>query len=67
MAAAPKAQPKKAKVLRVTAPLVQAVVGGRPVQFREGDILPGGASEESVNHLKSIEYVEEIDAPEGDK
>jgi hypothetical protein len=37
------------------------------VQFLERDILPGGASEESVNHLKSIEYVEEIDAPEGDK
>lgn len=52
---------RKAKGLKVTAPLVQVGLGARSVQFFSGDILPEGVSEESVKHLKSLGYVEEID------
>lgn len=58
MAAAP-----KAKGLKVTAPLVQVSLGGRAEQFFSGDILPDGVSEDSIKHLKSLGYVEEVDAP----
>lgn len=60
MAAAKKAATKG---WRVVAPLVQASVGSRADQFFYGDVLPGGVSEESLEHLKSLGYVEEIDAP----
>ena len=53
----------KKKGLRVTAPLVQVSVGDRSVQYFHGDVLPDGVSDESVKHLKSLGYVEEIDAP----
>lgn len=60
------ASAKKAKGLKVSAPLVQVSLSSRSVQFFYGDILPEGVSEESIDHLKSLGYVEEIDAPESD-
>ena len=54
---------KKAKSLIVTAPLVQVVLGSRAVQFYHGDVLPEGVSEDSIEHLKSLGYVTEGDAP----
>lgn len=57
------AAPRKAKGLRVTAPLVQVRLGERASQFYYGDILPDGVSEESVKHLTGLGYVEELDAP----
>ena len=54
---------RKPKGLKVTAPLVQVRLGGRAEQFYVGDVLPEGIAEESVKHLKSLGYVEEIDAP----
>lgn len=65
MAAAKKATSKGG--WRVVAPLVQASVGNRADQFFYGDVLPGGVSEESLEHLKSLGYVEEFDAPETDE
>lgn len=59
---------KKAKGLRVTAPLVQVNVSDRAVQFYAGDVLPDGVSDESVKHLKDLGYVEDTDvAPEPDQ
>lgn len=54
---------KKAKGLKVNAPLVQVQLGDRAAQFYFGDILPEGVSEDSLNHLKSLGYVDEVDAP----
>jgi hypothetical protein len=54
---------KKGDALRVTAPLVQVVLGSRAVQFYNGDILPDGVGEDSIEHLKSLGYVEETEAP----
>lgn len=54
---------KKPKGFVVTAPLVQVSLGSRAVQFYSGDVLPEGVSEDSLKHLKSLGYVEEIDAP----
>lgn len=54
---------KKTKAIRVTAPLVQASVGNRADQFYYGDVLPDGVSEESLEHLRSLGYVEDIDVP----
>lgn len=48
------------KALRVTAPLVQVTLGSRAVQFYHGDVLPDGVSEDSVKHLKSLGYVEDV-------
>jgi hypothetical protein len=61
MAAAKKAAASK---LRIVAPLVQVDLGGRPVRFSHGDVLPEGVSDESVKHLASLGYVEEFDAPD---
>ena len=60
------AAPKKSKGLRVTAPLVQVHLGSRAEQFYGGDILPDGVSEDSLKHLKSLGYVDEVDAPDGE-
>jgi hypothetical protein len=57
---------KKAKGLKVTAPLVQVDIAGRSSQFYRGDILPEGVSDESLEHLKGLGYVDEVDAPESD-
>lgn len=59
--------PKKAKAHKVTAPLVQVRFGDRAEQFFAGNVLPEGVSEESIDHLKSLGYVEEIDAPSADE
>jgi hypothetical protein len=48
----------KSESLRVTAPLVQVILGKRAVQFYKGDVLPDGLSSDSVEHLKSLGYVE---------
>lgn len=53
----------KNKSLKVTAQLVQVTLGGRAVQFYQGDVLPDGVSEDSVKHLESLGYVEKVDAP----
>jgi hypothetical protein len=55
---------KVAKALQVTAPLVQVQMGDRSVQFFNGDVLPDGVSEDSVEHLKSLGYVDEVKAPD---
>jgi len=54
---------RKPKGFKVTAPLVQVRFSDRAVQFYYGDILPDGVSDESIEHLKSLGYVEEINAP----
>lgn len=59
MPAAKKAASKGGS-LRVTAPLVQVQLGDRSVQFSEGDVLPDGVSQESIEHLQSLEYVESV-------
>lgn len=59
MAAARKAATKG---LRVVAPLVAVQIGSQVLQYAYGDILPDGAKEESVKHLKSLGYVEDVDA-----
>lgn len=56
----------KKKGLQVTAPLIQVSLGSAVVQFAYGDILPDGVSEDSLEHLKSLGYVGEVDAPESD-
>lgn len=53
-----------AKVLKVTAPLVQVDLAGRSAQFFNGDVLPDGVSEDSLEHLKELGYVEESEAPD---
>lgn len=63
MAGAAKKSTSGAKGQRITAPLVQVDLGGRPARFYQGDVLPEGVSEESLKHLASLGYVEEIDAP----
>jgi hypothetical protein len=65
MAAAKKAASKGS--LKVTAPLIQVELGDRSVQFQNGDVLPDGVSDKSIDHLKSLEYVEAVDkVDEGD-
>lgn len=54
---------KKAKGFKVTAPLVQVRLGDRAAQFYFGDVLPEGVDEDSLKHLKSLGYVDEVDAP----
>lgn len=54
---------KPAKGLVVTAPLVQITVGDRVLQLSEGDLVPENASQESLDHLRSIGFVTEGDAP----
>lgn len=58
MAAAKKAASKGS--FKVTAPLVQVQLGDRSVQFQNGDVLPDGVSDESIDHLKSLDYVEAV-------
>lgn len=57
------AAPRKPKGYKVTAPLVQVRLGNRAEQFYDGDVLPGGVSEESLKHLVDLGYVEATDAP----
>lgn len=57
------AAPRKAKGLKVTAPLVQVRIGNRAEQFFVGDVLPEGVDEDSLKHLKDLGYVAEVDAP----
>lgn len=54
---------KKAKVATVSAPLVQVRLGDRVVHFYQGDILPEGVSQESLDHLLDLGYVTGSDAP----
>jgi hypothetical protein len=58
-----RAAKKAASSLKVTAPLVQVDLGGRPARFYGGDVLPEGVSEDSIKHLESLGYVEKADAP----
>lgn len=51
------------KGLRVTAPLVAVQIGAQVLQYVRGDMLPEGVAEDSIKHLKSLGYVEDIDAP----
>jgi hypothetical protein len=53
----------KKKAHKVSAPLVQVRLGDRPAQFYFGDILPDGVDGDSLKHLKSLGYVDEVDAP----
>jgi hypothetical protein len=55
---------KKGGVLRVTAPLVAAITeDGTTIHLFQGDVVPDGISQESVDHLVSLEYVSDKDAP----
>lgn len=59
--AAPK---KKGGGLRVTAPLVAVKdENGNVRQLFVGDVVPDGTSQESIDHLSTLGYVEESDAP----
>lgn len=48
----------------VTAPLVQVVLGNRAVQYYGGDVLPEGVPAESLAHLKSLGFIEELQGAE---
>lgn len=54
---------KKGGVLKVSAPLVQIRLGNKIVHLFDGDIVPEGASPESLDHLLGLGYVTEGDAP----
>jgi hypothetical protein len=43
--------------LRVTAPLVQIRVGDRILHMSQGDVVPDNASQESLDHLRSLGFV----------
>jgi hypothetical protein len=55
---------KKGGGLRVVAPLVQVKVGDRVLHLYHGDVVPEGVAQESIDHLKSLDYVAEGDAVE---
>lgn len=63
MAAPRKKGESKGTAHVVTGALVQAQVGDRVLHFYRGDVLPKDVSEETVEHLKSLGYVTEGDAP----
>lgn len=45
-------------VLRVTAALAQVTTkDGKVLHLREGDIVPSSATDESIEHLKSLGFV----------
>lgn len=56
----------KKKVLTVSAPLVQVKFGSRVLHFYRGDVLPEGVDADALSNLKSLGYVDEVDAPESD-
>jgi hypothetical protein len=47
--------------LRVVAPRVTALVGGQVLEFDAGSILPEGVAKESLEHLKSLGFLEDVD------
>lgn len=53
---------KKKGALRVSAPLVQVQLNDQVIHLFYGDIVPEGVSEESLKHLKGLDYVTEGDA-----
>lgn len=67
MAAAKKtaeSKPKAGQVV-VSAPLVQVnTADGKVLHLYKGDIVPSSASDESVDHLKSLGFVGDADAAE---
>lgn len=54
---------KKATQYVVTAPLVAATVGKTVLHFYSGDILPAGVDEDSLENLKGLGFVTEVEAP----
>jgi hypothetical protein len=55
---------KKGGPLRVVAPLVAITSeNGSVLQLFRGDIVPEGTKQESIDHLLSLGYVVESDAP----
>lgn len=66
MTAARKAQAKKKGVLVVNAPLVEVKVGSQVLQFSFGDVLPDGIDEDSLAHLRDLEFVKESEGVESD-
>lgn len=55
--AKPASQSPKADSLRVTAPLVQVSVKDGVIHLFEGDVLPEGVSQESIDHLRDLDYI----------
>lgn len=58
---------KKAAVLTVVAPLVQAKIGNQVLHFYKGDILPEGVDAASLENLKSLGFVDESTTEADDK
>lgn len=50
-------QSPKVDSLRVTAPLVQVRVKDKIVYLFEGDVLPEGVSQESIDHLRDLDFI----------
>lgn len=51
---------------RVSAPLVTVTQNGRVLYLRHGDVVPDGVDKASLDHLRSLGYVEDADeAPTG--
>ena len=62
MVAASRSSTKKG--LKVTAPLVAVKdSNGNVVHLYQGDVLPDGTSQESIDHLQDLGYVDKTDAP----
>lgn len=57
MAAAKKKADTEQAGLVVLAPLVQAKLGNRVLHFYQGDILPEGVDEESIENLKQLGFI----------
>lgn len=53
--------------LRVVAPRVTALVGSQVLEFDAGSILPEGVAKESIDHLKSLGFIEDAEGPNESK
>lgn len=49
------------KTYKVSAPLIAVTVGEQVLQYREGDILPGGIKQDSLDQLSELGFVAEND------
>ena len=58
---APTTAKKGGKTYKVTAPLISVQVGERVLQFAAGDVLPGGLSQDALDHLNRRGFIAEAD------
>lgn len=53
------AEKSKGGGLVVIAPLISVRVGDQVLQYRVGDVLPGGIDEDSLQHLTDLGFIAE--------